>query len=174
MKRIFFQRSTVKNGLLVFLLLNATCLLIFSGCSEQTINSSGTSDIGSTSTSDVILNSSTDDVTVDGSSEYPWRVSIPTGPTDVILPHPYVVLGEKEYYVRDDTPEVEQLGSEWTLVGTVNVSVPASQDTYDVDADTKTIVSNCMPKDSKVYQWNYYLAVEYQDFYVIFQDSSVS
>ena len=170
----FLRRNAVKTGLLAFLSLGIICLLVFSGCSEQEINCLGTSDVGSTSTSDVILNSSTDDVTVDGSSEYPWRVSIPTGPTDVVLPHPYVVLGEKEYYVRKDTPEVEQIGSEWTLVGTVNVSVPASQDTYDVDADAETVVSNCMPKGSKVYQWNYYLAVEYQNFYVVFQDSSVS
>ncbi|MBO5214054.1 MAG: hypothetical protein J6B86_04730 [Clostridia bacterium] len=159
---------------LIFLLFCTIFLFALAGCSENQNDLLGTSDVGSTSTSDVILNSSTDDVTVDGSSEYPWRVSIPTGPTDVVVPHPYVVLGEKEYYVRKDTPEVEQIGSEWTLAGTVNVSVPASQDTYDVDADAETIVSNCMPKGSKVYQWNYYLAVEYQDFYVIFQDSSVS
>ncbi len=147
------------------LLLCTVFLFAFAGCSENQDPVSGTSDVASLST---------DDVTVDGDTEYLWRVDIPTGPTDITIPRPYLVIGEKQYYVRESIPEVETLGSEWNFVGTVNVSIDWRENTYDVDADTKTIVSNCVPKGAKVYQWDYFVAAECNDFYVVFQDSSIS
>ncbi len=165
----FLKRGAVKNGLLSFLFLGITCLLVFTGCAGNETGVSGTSDGTDPSSSGFVSNSSTNDGT-----EYLWRVDIPTGPSDITIPRSYLVIGEKQYYVRESIPEVETLSSEWTFTGTVNVSIDWRENTYDVDADTKTIVSNCVPKGARVYQWNHFAAVECSGFYVVFQDGSIS
>ena len=104
--------------------------------------------------------------------EYLWEVEVPYGVQ--LPPRPYLFIGEKEYYVRNLIPEVDSLNPDWEPVGTVNVSVDWEENTYAIDADENTIVSNCVSKGAKVYKWNYFVAVECPGFFVVFQESSFS
>ncbi len=131
---------------------------------------SAVSDVGAVSgvSTSIPPNVSTDETL--SSTEYPWNISTDCGEH----PMPCVVFGGKWYHPRNDTVEVESLSEDWEYVGTVTVFVGFEQDVVDGDTEYGEIVSNCMPKGAKVYQWKYLLAVEYEDFFVIFKDRSVS
>jgi len=149
------------------------CLFLLCGCAGGG-SSDPSSDASADKGSDIVAGFSTDDFSSGEETEYLWRVSIPTGPTQDPVPHPYLVFCGKQYSVRKDTPEVERLSSDWSYVGTVSLSVDWRENTYDVDAEENAIVSNCVSQGAKVYQWNYFLAVECDGFFVVFQDPSVS
>ena len=165
--------SLTKRSLWVSFFVWFACLLLLTGCAESSSGASDSSSDSQISVSSHGDSDSTDDVSSEDGTEYLWRVSIPTG-TGESPPRPYLVFGETLYHVRKNTPEVETLSDAWTQIGTVNVSIDWRENTYDVAAETDIIVSNCVPKGAKVYRWKYYLAVECGDFYVIFQDDSIS